>query len=342
MANKKKKKGSFSIVKGVISLALVAGLLVGNLACIEYESLITSYLCGFGTTENSQEAVEAREEGYALAAKVEEEGAVLLKNDNNALPLKNTKVNVFGFTGSDGGFMLQGTGSGSGARKDIVTFLGGLREAGIEYNETLAAAYNNLGWSRVNGGSYVIEAHGARYRDFYGISEVPESFYTDSLMQNAVAYSDTAIVVLGRMIGEGNDTSKVQYFSNQAGGGQDNTRKMQSLSAREEYMINLAAEKFENVILVVSATNNLELGIADTDKVDAVVNMGMPGNRGTIGLAKLLKGEANPSGKLTSTWAYDISTEAAYATSGYEGVGRYTDISEYNGYTEYRENIYTG
>ena len=342
MAKKKTKKGGFSIVKGVFSLALAAGLLVGNLACIEYESLITSYLCGFGTTENSQEAVEAREEGYALAAKVEEEGAVLLKNDNNALPLKNTKVNVFGFTGSDGGFMLQGTGSGSGARKDIVTFLGGLREAGIEYNENLAAAYSSLGWNRVNGGSYVIEAHGARYRDFYGISEAPESFYTDSLINNAVAYSDTAIVVLGRLMGEGNDTSKVQYFSNQAGGGQDNTRKMQSLSAREEYMINLAAEKFENVILVVSATNNLELGIADTDKVDAVVNMGMPGNRGTIGLAKLLKGDVNPSGKLTSTWAYDISTEAAYATSGYEGVGYYTDISAFNGYTEYRENIYTG
>lgn len=56
--------------------------------------------------------------------------------------------------------MPQGTGSGTGSRNDLVTFLGGLKEAGVEYNDNLAKAYNDLGWNRVSGGSYVIEAHG--------------------------------------------------------------------------------------------------------------------------------------------------------------------------------------
>ena len=324
----------------IIASILIVALLASNVACYLNSSLITQFLCGSGYEDDSEQALAARESGKVLAEQVEAEGAVLLKNNNNALPLSNKKVNVFGWAGSDAGFLPQGTGSGSGSRNDLVTFLGGLKTVGIEYNENLAKAYADLGWKRVNGGSYVIEAHGDRYKDFYGVSEAPESFYTDSLMADAKAYSDTAIIVLGRLMGEGNDFSKVQYFSNQAGGGQDNSRKMQSLSAREEYMINLVCENFENIIIITNTGNPIELGIADNEKIDAVLNMGMPGTRGTIGIAKILTGEVNPSGRLADTWAYDLSTAASYATSGFEGNQTYSDRSA--NYTEYRENIYNG
>ncbi len=324
----------------IIAIVLAIGIIAGNVALYLNSSLITQFLCGSGFREDSEAAIAARESGKALAEQVAAEGAVLMKNENDVLPLKNKKVNVFGWSGSDDGFMPQGTGSGTGSRNDLVTFLGGLTEAGIEYNTSLAAAYDALGWTRVEGGSYVIEAHGDKYKDFYGITEAPESFYTDALMSEAKAYSDTAIIVLGRLMGEGNDFSKVQYFSNQAGGGEDSSRKLQSLSAREEYMINLVCENFENVIIVTNTGNPIELGIADDDRVDAVLNMGMPGTRGTIGVAKILSGEVNPSGRLADTWAYDLSTAAAYATSGLEGVSYYTDHSA--PYTEYRENIYNG
>ena len=356
MAKKKKKggKGGVFLVKLLVSLILICGLFVGNYACYLNANLITNFLCGQGYTEDSEEAIAARAKGNVLAQQVEEEGAVLLKNENNVLPLKNMKVNVFGWSSSDKGFMPQGSGSGTGSRNDLVTFLGALREEGIEYNETLAKAYSDLGWHRANTqGNFVIEAHGDSYKDVYGISEPKESFYTDGLMDNAVAYSDTAIVVLGRFMGEGNDYTKVQYFSNQAGGGQDTTRKLQSLSEREEYMLNLVMEKFKNVIIVTNSGNPLELGLADNDKIDAVLHMGMPGTRGTLGVARILNGEVNPSGKLTDTWAYDLSTAAAYATSGLEGPYNgqkgptYTDVKNsdrnYNtSYTEYLENIYNG
>lgn len=327
--------------KAIVALILVAVLVVGNLALYQNADLITMFLCGAGYTENSKEAIAARESGKALAEQVVAEGAVLLKNKNDTLPLKNLKVNVFGWSGSDAGFMPQGTGSGTGSRNDLVTFLGGLKEAKIEYNESLAQAYARLGWTRAEGGSYVIEAHGDRYKNIYGVSEAPESFYTDELMNEAKEFSDTAIIVLGRLMGEGNDFSKVQYFSNQAGGGVDETRKLQSLSQREEYMINLVCENFDNVIIITNTGNPIELGIADDSRVDAVLHMGMPGTRGTIGIAKILTGEVNPSGRLADTWAYDLSTAAAYATSGLEGSSNYTDGAK-TAYTEYRENIYNG
>ncbi len=325
----------------IVALVLAVVLIAGNVACYMFSDIITMYLCGFGFTDDSEEAIAARESGNALAELVEAEGAVLLKNSNGTLPLENLKVNVFGFSGSDDGFMPQGTGSGTGSRNDLVTFLGGLKEAGIEYNENLSAAYDALGWSRVEGGSYVIEAHDQKYKDFYGVSEAPESFYTDELMSDAIAYSDTAIIVLGRLMGEGNDFTKtVQYFSKDAGGGEDNTRKLQSLSAREEYMISLVCENFDKVIIVTNTGNPIELGIADDPRIDAVLNMGMPGTRGTIAIGKILAGKVNPSGKLADTWAYDLSTAAAYATSGREGRGNYTDTGWV--YHEYRENIYNG
>ena len=330
----------------IIASVLLVALVVGNVLLHQNADLVTMFLCGTGYTENSEEAIAARESGEKLAEQVVAEGAVLLKNDNGALPLQNLKVNVFGWSGSDAGFMPQGTGSGTGSRNNLVTFLGGLKAAGIEYNETLAKAYADLGWKRVSGGSYVIEAHNDQYKDFYGISEAPQSFYTDDLMANAKAYSDTAIIVLGRLMGEGNDFSKIQYFSNQAGGGQDDTRKLQSLSEREEYMIDLVCANFETVIIVTNTGNPLELGIADQDGIDAVLNMGMPGTRGTIGIGKILTGEVNPSGKLADTWAYDISTAAAYATAGLDNAydstsgTRYTDLG--TAYTEYLENIYNG
>ena len=326
-------------LKAIVCFILIAALSAGNIALFINEDIVTGFLCGDGAQDDSEEALAARAHGKELARQVEEEGAVLLKN-NGTLPLSDLKVNVFGFAGSDSGFIPQGTGSGTGSRDSLVTFLGGLKEAGFSYNENLAKAYADLGWKRVAGGSYVIEAHGAKYRDFYGVSEAPESFYTDSLMSDAKAYSDTAIIVIGRLMGEGSDFSKIQYFSNQSGGGQDDTRKLQSISAREEYMINLVCDNFENVILITNAGNPLELGIADNEKIDAVLHMGYPGTRGTIGVGNILSGKANPSGKLTDTWAYDLSTAAAYATSGDEGVGQYTDHTSY--YTEYRENIYNG
>lgn len=337
------------IVSSVLVAVIAVALIVGNVMCAKYSNIITQYLCGFGLDEDSEETVAARAAGNALAQQVEEEGAVLLKN-NGVLPLKTKKVNVFGYAGTDNGFIPQGSGSGTGSRNDYVSFLGGLKEAGFEYNETLANDYAGLGWKRVSSGNFVFEATDENlYKEYYGVLEADESFYTDTArMTQAKNYSDTAIVVLGRLLGEGNDYSKKQYVRN---GDNDEGRKLQSVSAREEIMLREVAKNFNNVIVVLNTTNPMEMGFIEEEQygVDAALFMGTPGTRGSIGLARLLSGEVNPSGHVTDTWAYDLSTAASYATSGREGVGSYTDISgdttlgtRINKYSDYVEDIYVG
>lgn len=343
------KKRIVMIVSFVLIGIIAVVLIVGNVFCGLYKNIITQYLCGFGLDENSQQSVAARESGNALAAQVAEEGVVLLKN-NGGLPLKNYQVNVFGWSSSDSGFIPQGTGSGTGSRNDLVTFLGGLKEAGITYNEKLAKAYEDLKWRRFErtNGNYVIEAYSDElYKEYYGVYEAPKSFYTDSLMADAKEFSDTAVVVLGRILGEGNDYSHKQYKAKTEN---DDTRKLQALSVEEEDLLNLVCDNFDQVIVVLNTANPMELGfVQNNDKIDAVLFMGFPGTRGTIGVGKVLTGEVNPSGRVTDTWAYDLSTAPSYVNSGREGTGSYKDISadetlgtRINKYSDYAEDIYIG
>lgn len=337
------KKKILIALQFVVMAIIIAALAVANYFCFANANVVTAYLCGFGFDDDSEDAQQARQEGNLLAAGVMEDGAVLLKNENSALPLKNKKVNVFGWAGTDKGFIPQGTGSGTGARNDYVTFLGGLEAAGIEYNETLANDYASLNMRRVENesGNYTIEAStDEQYKLNYGVIEAGDDFLTDARIQNAKSYSDTAVIVIGRLLGEGNDYSKKQYIKY---GDNDETRKLQAISAMEEAMIDKVCANFGNVIVVINATNPMEAGFLENDKIDAAIYMGTPGTRGAIGLANLLSGEATPSGHLTDTWAYDLSTAPSYATSGREGVGRYSDTGKVNlAYSDYSEDIYVG
>ena len=344
------KKGrifNFAIAVTVLAV-LVTGLIIGNTFVKEYRAVITAFLCGYGLDENSEATQAARNSGMKLAEIVAEEGMVVLRNENDILPLQNKKVNVFGVAGSNPGFIPQGTGSGTGSRNDLVTFLEGLTEANIEYNPTLAADYNALNYKHIDGG-YVIEAYtDALYKQYYGVMEADQAFHNDGRMQQAASYSDTAIVVLGRILGEGNDYSKIQYIQNEA----NNTeRKLQELSVREEYMLSQVNKYFDKVVVVFNTTNPMEAGFLEDAKygIDGALFMGVPGTRGTIGAAKILSGEVNPSAKLTDTWAYDLASAASYATSAREGVGSFLDIStdtsfgtRANKYSEYIEDIYVG
>ena len=331
------------IAQFAIILAIGTALTVANSLCFKNATVITNFLCGNGLNDDSETAKKARQEGNLLAAGVMEDGAVLLKNENNVLPLKNKKVNVFGWGSTDKGFIPQGTGSGTGARNDYVTFLGGLKAVGIEYNEDLANDYASLNMRRVENesGNYTIEAGtDEAYKLNYGVIEAPDDFLNESRIQNAKNFSDNAVIVISRLLGEGNDYSKKQYIKY---GDNDNSRKLQSISELEEKMIEKVCNNFDNVIVIINSTNPMEAGFLNNNRIDSAIYMCTPGTRGSIGIANLLIGEATPSGHLTDTWAYDLSTAASYATSGREGVNRYSDSGKVNlAYSDYIEDIYVG
>ena len=79
-----------------------------------FSTTITQFICGYGINLDSEASQQAREEGNALSEKICEEGITLLKNKNNCLPLSEYNLNIFGWGGSDNGFIHQGTGSGAG------------------------------------------------------------------------------------------------------------------------------------------------------------------------------------------------------------------------------------
>ena len=352
------KKNVKKIVCFAVMVILLVALTIGNIACMNNFHLITQFLCGFGVDDDSSSALAAREQNDALAQTVEEEGAVLLRNENNALPLATNsdgtvteKINVFGASSTDQGFVPQGTGSGTGSRNNLVTFMGALNQVGIPYNQELANQHATLGITRAAGGSYVIEAGhtDAGYVQYYGIWEADQNFYSDAMFAQAEAYSETAVVVIGRLMGEGNDYSQRQFL---ADGTIINDRTSLTITEREEYLIQKCSQTFDKVIVILNVANPMECGFVEQYNVDALLWMGYPGTRGTLGVANLLRGyktnedgtvtKISPSGKLTDTYAYKLNSSPAWVNSGREGIGLSYNSGGTNKYSDYAEGIYVG
>ena len=124
------------------------------------------------------------------------EGIVLLKNEGNVLPLgSGAKVNLFGYASVDS--LYGGTGSGASGASANVDLIQGLTIAGFDVNQELVNLYRNSGVKRPDQSGFT----GSNFTP----AEVPASKYTDSLLQNAKAYTDVAVVMFSRIGGEGGD-----------------------------------------------------------------------------------------------------------------------------------------
>ena len=115
MNNMKKK---FSILDKVsfVAMGLIFGIvLAGNVVAGYNGEMITTYFYGSGVNfEDNKKFTEAVSQSKELNQKIAEEGIVLVRNENNALPLKKeelNKVNVFGWSSSPGGWVCGSDGS---------------------------------------------------------------------------------------------------------------------------------------------------------------------------------------------------------------------------------------
>lgn len=332
------------LVKKIINLVaigiIVVALLVGNIVCGTYSQAITEYLHGSGVSFSGEELEEVLNTGDALVSEIEGEGVIMLKNTMGKAPLKDVnKVNLFGWGSSDAGWCISGYGSGElridPERTDRLQE--SLVLAGIEYNPELSNFYKNFRAERTPGstlgsGIYKMVVH-----------EPMADVYTTvkgeggrTLLENAKAYSNTAIIVITRFCGEGVDVPRSQQLDTAGtwpdGVHYDNNRTYLEITEEQEKMINLVKDNFENVIVLVNTTNGMEIGWIDDAKIDAAYWVGAPGQSGTRAVPKILKGDINPSGRTTFTWPYDLKTDPAYVNSG----------SNYNGTVTYQEGIYVG
>ena len=318
------------IVSCVIIVALIVAFSVGNAIAFKYESVIDSALVKpVPLDEETTAAIAAS--GQKMAQRIVEEGTVLLKNENETLPLsteETPRVNVFGWHSID---WLYGTGGGkvsSGGvlpeNNDIsenIDLYKALNEYGIRYNEDLYNMYYN--YKR----PYLLaESWGkAEITDAMPLVEpliTDKNYYTDKLLSDARAYSETALVVISRLMGEGGDPSR----SSQPKDGPDGRttaegRHFLEISTEEEALLNYVGANFEKVIVLINTCNQFELGFLDTiEGLDACMYVGYTGTRAAVSLPKLLYGEVNPSGHLSDTFAYDIMTNpsAIWTTTKYK------------------------
>ena len=161
-----KKKSFLRAVSSVLTLAII----------------LTSVTTAFASSLISE---NTREKSIEIANQIESEGIVLLKNEDNALPLKTKKVNVFGAASCSIAF-AGAAGSGAVRSSDAVGFYDALTNAGIEYNQSLYNIYSKATGTNVNLGiiSYVITV----LKQFFGGG--PVAFAEFYRHQRAVAGPD--------------------------------------------------------------------------------------------------------------------------------------------------------
>lgn len=351
------------VLAGVIAAVVVLALVAATVAMALLGDTVKSYL---GTdvvnvTDEQRDATMAA--GRALAERVEAEGLVLVRNEDATLPLSGstTQVNVFGWASTQ----WVGSGSGSGQVTGTVTgLLDALSERGISYNTELADMYRSFHGERAYKSAGALNSRASEFCRLYEPRITDEACYGQDLLANAKAYSDTAIVVIGRVSGESVDCPDVQYKVNERGGSVDVdvTRGYLELSAEEEALLRYVGANYEHVVVVVNSTNTMELGELETiPGIDAALLAGPTGEVGARAVVSALWGDVNPSGRTTDTYAYDFSTAASWANSGAMGEGLYTNgeglypadgtLNANVGVTEtfdavrfvdYAEGIYTG
>jgi beta-glucosidase-like glycosyl hydrolase len=264
---------------------------------------------------------ETMASGRAIADQIASEGIVLLKNDDKALPLSaGTKLNLFGWSSVRP--LYGGTGSGDSDTSNAVSLIDGLKHAGFEVNEELVKFYENFRTERPVGTIRLREI-GSKRGDFTVPEPTIAEYENANIFEDAVAYSDTAVVVVSRTGGEGFDvpqsiTSPDEYNAQYGGLAQfyDFTTQAEDLDAGKSYlelsnreiaMVDRVCKEFKNVIVVVNSSNAMELGWLDQyDSIKAAVLCGAPGELGFDSLGKILSGEVNPSGHLADTYVYDL------------------------------------
>lgn len=288
---------------------------------------------------------ERNEAGAKLVKQVEAEGAALLTNINNTLPLsQNAKVSLF--STSSVNIVYGGTGSGNVDASKSDNLKVALEKAGFEVNPTLWDFYSTgaaKDYTRGNAGAVVQDSATASGYGSAEIVEAPWDIYTDEVLDSVAEYGDVAIVVLSRIGGEGADS----YFDHTLGDGKN---YLALNDIEKEMMSEIKALKDEGtikkVVVLINTSNALQVDFLKNNEygVDATLWIGGVGQTGLNAVAEILNGSINPSGSLVDTYLFDNYSHPVmqnFTPIVYEG-----DTSKIPGHADtymiYQEGIYVG
>ena len=340
-----------------IACLLVVALIVNAILVGPMYSMVSMVFSNSGDiSENSITKAQA------LCEEIADEGFVLLKNDG-LLPLSgDVKLNTFGWSATNP--VYGGTGSGSlSGLYETVSLLKGLENAGISYNQDLVKFYTD--WRSARPGI------GMMGQDWTVPERTIADYESAGIFDNAKAFSDTAMIVLARSGGEGADLPTsldpaVPDTFNDDGNGTmfsqtglryseypedlDASKHYLEPTTRELAMIDRVTKEFKNVIVVINASNAMELGwVNKYPSIKAVILAPGPGQTGFNALGNIITGKVNPSGRTIDTFVADLT-----ATPSFNNIGefQYTNLGDVSpmsygfpvtpNFVNYVEGIYVG
>ena len=369
IAVRKLPKAKKMMIRAQAGLAILLALtIVVNLICTGPMSTMLDLVSGSGTIteETSAKATE-------LVNEITADGVVLAKDEDGILPVASgSKLNVFGWASTNPCY--GGTGSGAlNTAYPVTDLLTGLHDAGIETNEELSKFYTDYKADRPSVGMVAQD---------WTLPEPNVSLYTDEMMENAKAFSDTAMVVITRVGGEGADLPTdmasvvdgswirrvaqaygsergTAYYNGtyddslNEGNDWDKGDHFLQLSNREEDLLDLVTANFDNVILVYNGANAFQMDfLKDYPQIKGVLLCPGTGQSGFEGFGKVVSGEVNPSGRTVDTYVSNLKNAPWWNNFG---DFKYTNTEELNSdssffdpegttpsFVNYVEGIYVG
>lgn len=307
-----------------------------------YSDEVTSVYPAQKAASKAEAFANAQEVNLKLA----EEGFVLLKNENAALPMnKGARISVF----SKNSVNLSYGGSGSGGfdtsnNKDLYE---SLNDAGFVTNPTLKSFYESSQSGPVRTANSSDLDNGDNQK--IATAETPQSKYTDAVKNSYAEYSDAALVVITRIGGEGFDLPR--YQGDSEGAVSPDSHYLELDQNEIDLLTAVTDGTFKRVVVVFNTPSSFEATFlkdsayaAFADKIDAAVWIGFTGSNGITALGEILNGDVNPSGRLVDTWAADFTKNPSFVNFGTGCLPDTTDKYDGGMYysVDYEEGIYVG
>ncbi len=346
-----------------IARILVMAIAVIVLACaISFTNVQVSRPSAASNARYSSD-YSSKEESIVAGAELNEriaaEGAVLLKNNNGALPLSPggvgsdaAGVTLFGYNSiaPETGASVNDTDASAGVTIATSDIYGSLQDSGFRTNPAVRAAYTDwMSASESNTSDYAALAGANAQTDPFGINK-----FTSDVAYSFGDYGDAAIVVLSATKAASADGGRTMTDKNSG------AKHAHSLDKVQQELVKYAvAQKtegvFDKVIVIINDSTPLELEDLDANAgVDAILLIGNPGASGLNVVGPLLSGAINPSGKLADIYPVDFTEDPTYnnfgrnsiePTATVAGGNQYVDEEGnplYAYFTDYEEGIYVG
>ena len=237
-----------------------------------------------------------------------EEGQVLLKNENGALPLKadEREVTFLGIGSVD--FVRSGGGSGAASGTSYkMNWFEGFESEGFHINPKTRALYESI---------FAVQGGQNDANDSGKLLEPDMKYYSKSVTSTFAAYDDVAFVVISRFGRENMDTK-----TNNVEGHSNPDDHYLQLDDNEHAVIKMAKENFKKVVVLINSSMIMEIpelnAPVDTEYgVDAILWVGGVGDQGTKAAAEIITGKVNPSGHTPDLWYANFKNDPTWTNFG--------------------------